>query len=186
MKNVKSLLRTTKGKITLVIVIVLLGILFVGSQYIHAVVIANEYINEGGDDDVIVFSDNWLGNIKRKYVFYLYDKWMSQEVVTEKVESNEMPTDIVEDTKPKVEVLSTSMEDDVIKTTVKNNTSYVITYIRIDVFFYDENSVNIGSDWTNTSNKILPNGQQTIELKYFDIPDGAVRYSVVVSDVSYE
>lgn len=190
MKNIKEIIKTTKGKIALGLGIILLGVLFVGSQYINAILVANEYIREGGDDDIIPFSDSWLGNIKRKYVFYKYDEWMNQEEVkydTAKEETYEKPVSVVEeDTKPEMEILSTSMEDGSIKTVVKNNTSYVVRYVRVDVFFYDNDSVNVGSDWTNTSNRILPDGQQTIELKYPEIPEGTVRYEVVISDISYE
>ena len=83
---------------------------------------------------------------------------MNQEEVkydTAKEETYEKPVSVVEeDTKPEMEILSTSMEDGSIKTVVKNNTSYVVRYVRVDVFFYDNDSVNVGSDWTNTSNRI--------------------------------
>lgn len=49
-----------------------------------------------------------------------------------------------------------------VEITVQNKTNKPINYVKLNIFYFDENKNIVSSDWTNNSSKILPNAQQKI------------------------
>ncbi|MBY6809332.1 UNVERIFIED_ORG: hypothetical protein B2H98_12515 [Clostridium botulinum] len=49
-----------------------------------------------------------------------------------------------------------------VEITVQNKTNKPINYVKLNIFYFDENKNIVSSDWTNDSSKILPNAQQKI------------------------
>ncbi len=73
-----------------------------------------------------------------------------------------------------------------VNVTVKNNTNKTTRYIRVDVFFYDSEGNQVDTEWTNTSDKLKPGGTMDFKLSVKNLSSSAEKYSVEVTDVSYD
>lgn len=62
----------------------------------------------------------------------------------------------------KIQEKSYSSEYVDVVTTIQNNSSKTIRYIKLNLYFKDKNGNIVKSEWTNDSNNILPNASQPI------------------------
>lgn len=83
----------------------------------------------------------------------------------------------------KVDVLLNEINDGKLKVTLKNNTGKTLRYVKIDIFYYDDRENLKDTEWANKSGTFLDGGEFIIET-YVDIPEGATKYDVEVSEVS--
>lgn len=88
----------------------------------------------------------------------------------------------------KVEVVDDVITNDgnssnILKVTLKNNTGKTLRYVKIDIFYYDDNENLKDTEWANKSGTFLDGGEFIIET-YIDLPEGATRYRVEVSEAS--
>lgn len=87
----------------------------------------------------------------------------------------------------KIYVSDTSYEDNSVNTkitfTINNDSNLKATYMEFQIYVYDENGNMIHSDWTNESN--MPANSKRIKSTYVNMPEGAARYEVVISDLRF-
>lgn len=70
-----------------------------------------------------------------------------------------------------------------IKVVVKNNSNTTFNYVRVDVYFYDEDSNVIGSTYINSGDSFLSGATQTLN-RTITMPEGSKYYVPVVTKVS--
>lgn len=69
--------------------------------------------------------------------------------------------------------------------TIENNSDQTLSYVEVDIFLYDDSENLIGSEWTNWSGTLPPNGSTTIDTMIRAIEGySSVKYSVAVDAVS--
>lgn len=165
--KINELMKSTKVKIIFSIVVILL--LVIGSQWPASTKkVFNEYKKS---HDVSVFSKYYDG----KGLFAALEKKRGLEVVEMAINDLNMQSmaingGTVEDMKnvkiEKVEVNSKSYSYSSkytdVNTTIKNNSTKTISYIKINLYFEDEKGDIIKSEWTNDSSNIKPGASQTI------------------------
>lgn len=69
--------------------------------------------------------------------------------------------------------------------TLKNESDKTITYIKYNVYLYDENENIIHSDWSNWSGKLLPDAQIKMDTMIDYIP-GVEKFSYEIEDITVE
>lgn len=69
--------------------------------------------------------------------------------------------------------------------TLKNESDKTITYIKYNVYLYDENENIIHSDWSNWSGKLLPNAQVKMDTMIDYIPD-VEKFSYEIEKITVE
>lgn len=69
--------------------------------------------------------------------------------------------------------------------TLKNESDKTITYIKYNIYLYDENENIIHSDWSNWSGKLLPDAQIKMDTMIDYIP-GVEKFSYEIEDISVE
>ena len=93
-------------------------------------------------------------------------------------------------TKSNIEIIdkgiSTYNNETRVNVTVKNNTNKTTGYIRVDVFFYDSEGNQVDTEWTNTSDKLKSGGTMDFTLSVKNLSSSVEKYSVEVTDVSYD
>lgn len=69
--------------------------------------------------------------------------------------------------------------------TLKNNTSYTITYVKYTIFLYDKDGNNIDTDWSNWTGSFKPGATINVDtmIKYSSDAD---KFSVVIDDYDIE
>lgn len=69
--------------------------------------------------------------------------------------------------------------------TIENNSDQTLSYVKVDIFLYDDLENLIGSEWTNWSGTLPPNGSTTIDTMIRAIEGySSIKYSVAVDEVS--
>lgn len=195
MINIKDLIKNNKKKVICGVgaVILLVGGVFLGNK-IHCDIVLG--MLKKGDIYVRHLKEpsNWIEEVKYNYVvdkYIEYDK-LQKEIKKEQEETEKRLQEEAEaeyyrrNPEKLIEVVEKSLAGRKLKVKVKNNSNKTTSYIRIDVYFFDDNGNNLGSDWTNTSKKILSGGTLEISSDYIDTPEGTTKFNVAVSDVSFD
>lgn len=107
------------------------------------------------------------------------------------VASKETVQDTVQDTvNESIEIIDKSIatynNETRVNVTVKNNTNKTTGYIRVDVFFYDSDGNQVDTEWTNTSDKLKPGGTMDFKISVKNLSSSVEKYSIEVTDVSYD
>ncbi len=69
-----------------------------------------------------------------------------------------------------------------IEGTIKNICDHSISYIELTGYAYNQNEVQVGSDWTYADSNELPPGAQSQFTIMMKVPDGQLKYKVIVTD----
>jgi hypothetical protein len=69
-----------------------------------------------------------------------------------------------------------------IEGTIKNTCSYSISYVELTGYAFNQDEVQVATDWTYADSIELPPGAQSQFTIMMNVPDGQLKYSVLVTD----
>lgn len=81
-----------------------------------------------------------------------------------------------------VDIQNIKYTGDEVKFTIKNNSKYTISYVKFDIYLYDQNNNIVDTDWTNWSGSLLSEGKAVVET-YINDEVGAKSISISVDEV---
>lgn len=161
----KEFLKTLKGKISIGVITILALITI--SQYPTSTKKVFEEYKEFYDVSVITkYYDGkgLFGSLERKRAEEVFD--MATDEINRNImaltggDAEDLKNVKIDDVNIKRRSYSSEYLD--IETTIKNNSSKDISYIKINLYFRDKNDNIIKSDWTNDSATIKPGSSQII------------------------